>query len=158
MEVYERLNQILKEQKLTKRDFSNRLRSLEPKLKTTGEIPSENTIYSYLSGRITIPIELIPYIADVLNIIEQELFEESNYTKKKYIEYLLKNINRSDFEKIKDFINNQINPNFKKFECEANFETELEQIRELIQYAPNSFIVKLINRLGEFKKLNNLDF
>ena len=88
MEVYERLNQILREQKLTKRDFSNRLRSLEPKLKTTGEIPSENTIYSYLSGRITIPIELIPYIAEVLNIIEQELFDTAiNY--KKYTKFLI---------------------------------------------------------------------
>lgn len=128
MEVYERLNQILREQKLTKRDFSNRLRSLEPKLKTTGEIPSENTIYSYLSGRITIPIELIPYIAEVLNIIEQELFDTAiNY--KKYTKFLIKNIKKSDFEYVQNLINNQINNNLPQFDEQANLNENFKHCR-----------------------------
>jgi len=42
---------------------------------STGKAPSESTIYGYLNGRREIKIELIPYIAEVLNITEQELFE-----------------------------------------------------------------------------------
>lgn len=157
MEVYERLNQILREQSFTKRDFSNRLRSLEPKLKTTGEIPSENTIYSYLSGRITIPIELIPYIAEVLNIMEQELFDTSiNY--KKYAKFLIKNIKKSDFRYIQNLINNQIDNNLPQFDEQANLNENFKQIEELIKYAPNSFIKKVIDRLKDYKKLDNLDF
>ena len=126
--------------------WSHRLRSLEPKLKTTGEIPSENTIYSYLSGRITIPIELIPYIAEVLNIIEQELFDTAiNY--KKYTKFLIKNIKKSDFEYVQNLINNQINNNLPQFDEQANLNENFKQIEELIKYAPNSFIKKVIDRL-----------
>ncbi|WP_418179180.1 helix-turn-helix domain-containing protein [Aliarcobacter lanthieri] len=150
MEVYERLNQILKNEKLTKREFANRLRSLEPKLRTTGEIPSENTIYSYLSGRITIPIEIIPYIAEVLNIVEQELFDISiNY--KKYAKFLINNINKRDFIYIQNLINSHEN------DKTISFYNELEQINEFIQYAPNSFIKKVIKRLQDYKKLDTLD-
>ncbi|QKF58826.1 helix-turn-helix domain-containing protein [Aliarcobacter lanthieri] len=148
MEVWERLNNILKEQKLTKREFSQKLRDIEPKLKSTGEIPSENTIYSYLSGRITIPIELIPYIAETLNISEQELFDTSSYSKKRYINYLIKNIQKTDFEYIKNLIDK---PN-------TDINIHLKELKDLLNYAPNSFIKKLIERLKEYKKLDNLDF
>ena len=50
------------------------LRELEPKLKSTGEIPSEQTIYGYINGKGELKIELIPYIAEVLEVDEQELF------------------------------------------------------------------------------------
>ncbi|RBQ29655.1 helix-turn-helix domain-containing protein [Aliarcobacter vitoriensis] len=156
MEVYEKLNYILKEQKISKRNFSNKLRDLEPKLKTTGNIPSENTIYSYLSGRITIPIELIPYIADVLNITEQELFDTSNYSKKRYINYFVKNIqkvDKVDFEYFKNLIDNKINNNLKE---DSN--VDFYKLKELLKYAPTSFINKLIDRLEEFKTLDNIDF
>ncbi|WP_419678326.1 helix-turn-helix domain-containing protein [Aliarcobacter lanthieri] len=148
MEVWERLNNILKEQKLTKREFSQKLRDIEPKLKSTGEIPSENTIYSYLSGRITIPIELIPYIAETLNISEQELFDTSSYSKKRYLNYLIKNIQKTDFEYIKNLIDK---PN-------TDINIHLKELKDLLNYAPNSFIKKLIERLKEYKKLDNLDF
>ncbi|WP_151948362.1 hypothetical protein [Aliarcobacter butzleri] len=157
MEVYEKLNQILKEQKLTKRSFSNKLRSLEPKLKTTGEIPSENTIYSYLSGRITIPIELIPYIAEVLNIIEQELFD-TPINSKKHIQFLIKNIKKKDFEYIHNLINKQIMNNTLEVNEQLDFNENFEQIEKLLKYAPNNFIKKVIDKLEEYKKLDNLDF
>lgn len=157
MEVYERINQILKEQNLTKRDFSNRLRSLEPKLKTTGEIPSENTIYSYLSGRITIPIELIPYIAEVLNIIEQELFD-TTVSYKKYVRYIMKNVKNRDFEYLKNLINNQINSNLIQIEEEKSLNENLKQIEELIKYAPDIFLKRVIDRLKDYKNLEKLDF
>jgi len=52
MEVYEKINLLLKEYKISKKDFAIKLRAIEPKLKSTFEIPSEKTIYAYLNGRI----------------------------------------------------------------------------------------------------------
>ena len=74
MEVWEKINYIIDEKKILKRDFVKKLLELEPKLKTTGEIPSEQTIYRYLNGQREIKVELIPYIAEVLGVQEGELF------------------------------------------------------------------------------------
>lgn len=74
MEVWEKINYLLIEKEMSKKEFADSLISLEPKLKTTGEVPSLQTIYRYLSGRRELKIELIPYIAEVLNVTEQELF------------------------------------------------------------------------------------
>ncbi len=75
MDVIDKINFLLKERRLSKRDFAQRLIALQPKLKRTGEIPTESTIYGYLSGARELKIELIPYVAEVLNVKEQELFE-----------------------------------------------------------------------------------
>ncbi len=74
MEVYEKINYILQEKKIAKKDFVKNILSLEAKLKSTGEIPTEQTIYRYLNGQREIKLELIPYIAEVLGVNEQELF------------------------------------------------------------------------------------
>ena len=74
MEVYEKINYLIDEKKITKKEFVVKLLSLEPKLKATGEVPSEQTIYRYLNGKRELKIELIPYIAEVLEVDEQELF------------------------------------------------------------------------------------
>ncbi len=84
MEIFERINKLIKENNLTKREFAKRLRDLEPRLNSTGEIPSEKTIYKYLNGTISIKIELIPYIAEVLQITEQELFTNDEKSRKKF--------------------------------------------------------------------------
>ena len=57
MQVKDRINYLLNESNLSKRDFAQTLLKLEPKLNSTGKAPSESTIYGYL------------------NIKEQELFE-----------------------------------------------------------------------------------
>ena len=75
MQVRDKINYLLKELDLSKRDFAQSLLALEPKLHSTGKAPSESTIYGYLNGGREIKIELIPYIAEVLGIGEQELFE-----------------------------------------------------------------------------------
>jgi len=75
MTVKDKINYLLQEQNMSKRDFAKKLLAEEPKLLSTGKAPSESTIYGYLNGGREIKIELIPYIADVLNIKEQELFE-----------------------------------------------------------------------------------
>jgi len=74
MEVIDKINYLLKEKSLQKKEFTKMLQSLEPKLKSTGEIPSEQTIYGYLNGKRELKIELIPYIAEVLEVEEQEFF------------------------------------------------------------------------------------
>jgi hypothetical protein len=78
MEVFEVINNILNENNMTKREFAQKLIALEPKSNQTGEIISENIVYSHLSGHTAIKTYLIPYISDVLGIPEQFLFEENN--------------------------------------------------------------------------------
>lgn len=74
MEVYEKINYLINEKNMTKKEFVDKLINLEPKLRLSGETPSVQTIYRYLSGKRELKVELIPYIADVLGVTEQELF------------------------------------------------------------------------------------
>lgn len=74
MEIIDKINYLIKEKNLQKKDFVKLLQAAEPKLKSTGEIPSEQTIYGYLNGKRELKVELIPYIAEVLGVDEQELF------------------------------------------------------------------------------------
>ena len=75
MQVRDKINYMIEEKNMSKTDFAEKLLALEPKLNSTGKSPSLSTIYGYLNGRREIKIELISYIAEVLNIKEQELFE-----------------------------------------------------------------------------------
>lgn len=72
--IIDKINFLLLEKGITKKEFADRLRKLEPKLFATGESPSEQTIYRYLNGSRELKVELIPYIAEVLGVSEQELF------------------------------------------------------------------------------------
>jgi transcriptional regulator with XRE-family HTH domain len=74
LEVWEKINYLLLEKGLTKKEFATKLLALNPILKRTGEKPSIQTILGYLYGKREIKIELIPYIAEVLEVSEQELF------------------------------------------------------------------------------------
>lgn len=74
MNVADKINYLLEEKGISKREFAQKLLSLNPALDRTGKAPSESTIYGYLNGGREIKIELVPYIAETLNISEQELF------------------------------------------------------------------------------------
>jgi len=74
MDIVDKINYLLKEKNLQKKEFVKMLQSLEPKLKSTGEVPSEQTIYGYLNGKRELKVELIPYMAEVLEVEEQEFF------------------------------------------------------------------------------------
>lgn len=87
MQIVEKINFLLEEKAISKKDFAVKLRQLSPKLYATGETPSEQTIYRYLNGSRELKVELIPYIAEVLAVSEQELFSvdieyASSYNKK----------------------------------------------------------------------------
>ena len=86
MEVYEKINDIIKKKYMTKREFANILRSLEPRLRSTDQAPPvETTIYKYLNGQVSIPIEIITFIAEALDVTEQELFDDSLKVKIKFL-------------------------------------------------------------------------
>jgi len=74
MEIIDKINYLIKEKNLHKKEFASRLQALEPKLKSTGNVPNIQTIYGYLNGKRELKVELIPFIAEVLNVQEQELF------------------------------------------------------------------------------------
>ncbi len=75
MELFDKINYLIEEKGLNKKKFTDIFLSLEPRLRTTGNPPSKGSIYSYLSGKREIKVELIPYIAEALGVREQELFE-----------------------------------------------------------------------------------
>lgn len=88
MEVFEKINYLISEKNFSKKEFADKFLSLNPRLRTTGEAPSYSSIYGYLSGRREIKIELIPYIAEALDIKEQELFNfELEYSTNFNIKY-----------------------------------------------------------------------
>lgn len=146
MEIYEKINLYLKEKKLSKKEFTKRLLSLNVKLKNTGELPSENTIYAYLNGRIGIKIELIPYIAEVLQIPEQILFDDSSRTRKIYLKHILQDISSEEKELLKSKL------------CEKKTDIKIPKdrfhsIQDLLVYAPEIFLHQIETTLKEYKDL-----
>lgn len=96
VEVWEKINYLLTEKKMSKKEFSDKLVTLAPKLKRTDESPSSQTILGYLYGKREIKIELIPYIAEVLGVSEQDLFtfdleyaQNYNYRQSKEVREIL---------------------------------------------------------------------
>ena len=147
MEVYEKINLYLKTKELSKKEFSKRLLSMNVKLKNTGEIPSENTIYAYLNGRIGIKIELIPYIAEVLEIPEQLLFDDSSRTRKIYLKHILQNASSEEKEFIKSKVCSE--QASKIYIPKDRFHT----IQDLLVYAPEIFLENLESTLKNYKDL-----
>ncbi|OCL84797.1 transcriptional regulator [Arcobacter porcinus] len=133
MEVWEKINYLLDEKKMSKQEFATKLISLEPKLKRTSETPSIQTILGYLYGKREIKIELIPYISEVLNINEQELFNfDIEYATNYNVRYskdareildLLYYTPKPAIEKIIDYLKEYKNiyeKDIKKFENNTN--------------------------------------
>ena len=150
MDVYVKLNELIKSKNITKRQFSNLLRDLEPKLKSTGETPSEKTIYKYLSGDINIPIELIPYIAETLDILEQELFGLAPSSKRKLLKFVSQNLNATQLDYAK------LEKNKENLFGYENFQ-ETEKVVSLLKFAPSSLIKRIILKLEEIKKISLSD-
>jgi len=110
VEVYEKINYLITEKKITKQDFIKKLIELEPRLKRTGEVPSPSTINGYLYGKREIKIELIPYIAEVLGVSEQELFSfdleyscNNNYRQSKEVREIVHNLQYAPNTVIQNF-------------------------------------------------------
>lgn len=102
MKVVQRINEILKQKQISKRELAKRLIELDMKASKTGEHPTESSIYAYLNGNIELKADMIPYIAEALGICEQELFSQNDNTSKK----ILKKIygDKMPYEKYNDII------------------------------------------------------
>ena len=81
MEIYEKINELIRKKGITKREFINRFLALSPVLQKTGEVPKERAVYGWLSGRTSMEIDMLPYIADALGVDENTLLgkNEKNY-------------------------------------------------------------------------------
>ncbi len=158
MDMYEKINHFINKKNLTKREFSKKLRDLEPKLKSTGEIPTEKTIYKYLDGSISLKIELIPYIAEVLQITEQELFTNDKQSRKKFFYNILKTANDEEIEIIKNKFNLSTGNSSLVKEPNSPYNktnTLHDELIALLPYAPNPLIKNIIEKLKEIKELND---
>ena len=141
MEVYEQINLILEEKGTSKREFARRLIDLEPKSKRTGETMSEKAVYAYLSGKSVINADLIPYIADALQISEQSLFVENAKERARLIRYLLASASDIEIKMIGKFYLGTLKP-----ESYGN-------IIELLPYASPSILDKIERSLLEMKSI-----
>lgn len=90
---------------------------------------------------------MIPYIAEVLEIPEQLLFDDSSRARKIYLKYIFQNINSEE----KEFIKSKI--------CEEQVtkttipKERLHKIQDLLLYAPDIFLDNLENTLKNYKEL-----
>lgn len=168
LEIYELINQKIKEKGMSKREFANRVLALEPKLKNTGEIPTEKTIYAYLNGTANLKLELISFIAEALDVSEQEFFDDSQKARVKYLKHILKNPSKKEIElikyqlgvneiKIKNFIISDINSGNITINSDY-INNDFKEAVELLQYASIPFLKNLIIKLKEFKNLSTSQF
>lgn len=138
---------MIREKKLNKKEFALKLIELEPKLKSTGEIPTIKAIYGYLSGTNAIKIELIPYIAEVLEIPEQILFDDSSRARKIYLKHILNSITAEEKQLLQSAL------------CEKNPlanstpKDRYYKIQDLLIYAPEMFLHELESTLTQYKDL-----
>lgn len=89
MNIHENINQLIKQKGMNKKEFAIKLINLKPTINRVGEIPSISAIYTYINGSASIKAELIPYIAEVLEVTEQELFDTSNKTRLKCLKFII---------------------------------------------------------------------
>jgi transcriptional regulator with XRE-family HTH domain len=157
MEVFENITNILKEKQMTKREFAKRLRDLEPKLHSTGETPSEKTIYKYLDGTISIKIELVPYIAEALQITEQELFTNDKKSRKRFFQNITKTANNEEIKILKNKFNLKYSDaaTVKEPSNSYNDTTSVEnELTQLLHYAPKPLLQNFVLKLKEIKEFN----
>jgi len=144
---------------MTKKEFALKLIELKPTVSRIGEVPSISAIYSYLNGRINIPVELISFVAEILNVTEQELFDTTPKTRKKCFKYFLQNASKDELEYFNTFIHSQIKNNIdinyeKIITNTKTTDEKIEKFIKLLKYAPSNFIDKILKKLKEYEKLD----
>lgn len=157
--INENIVLIIKNKGITRKEFANRLINLKPNVNRISETPTLSTIYGYLNGRINIPVDLVPYIAEALDVTEQELFDSSVKTKKRCFKYFIKNASNDELEYFRSFIESQIKNSMgiNYLNTIMNTFTTDEKVLKFIQllpYAPSNFIDKVLKKLKEYEKLD----
>lgn len=145
------INKILEKKGLTRKYFVTQLLLLNPILKTTGEAPSSSTIYGYLSGNREVKIELLPYIAEVLDISIAELFEEEDKKSRlKTLKNILKSPSIEEQNILESYFKFEEKLHSEKMQSEANYHL-YNYIYELLPYSSEKFLYSLIDVLESFK-------
>jgi len=163
LKIYENITNIIISKGLTRKKFAQNLINLQPNVNRISETPTLSTIYGYLNGRINIPIDLVPFIAEALDVSEQELFDTSSKARKKCFKYFLQEASKDELEYFYGFINSQIknNVNVNYGKIIMNSETtdeKLERFSELLKYAPADFMDKVLAKLEQYKKIDDDGF
>ncbi len=141
MEIYEKISHYIELNKLSKKEFAQKLVALEPKSTKTGEIISEKIVYSYLSGHTAIKAYLIPYISDVLGVPEQFFFEESEKSRIRMIKHISQNLSTNEEVYLKTILNKDKNVNTQN------------EIINLIKYAPEPMLSKIKKSLEDIRDI-----
>lgn len=149
MELNEAVSMQLKQRKISKRDFAKKLIQREIRSKRTGEVLSEKIVYSYLDETTAMRAELIPHIAQILEITEQELFDDSEAKRVKQLRHILKN--PTELEKKTAMLL------LKELDGGVDYgfptDYQLRLIAELLPYAPTITIDKILKVLAKYKEL-----
>ncbi len=173
MQVYEHINLYLKRRNMSKAEFYDKLVQLEPTLTNTGEVPTINSIYAYLNGRIGIDVELLPYIARVLEIPEQLLFADTPSARLAYIRHLAETMTEEErqlLSKVAEpkpmvlgatamsgmfYDTKRIAKIFDKKPDNTHSETDrkIQRIHGLLPHAPDKYLTHIETQLLDYKGL-----
>ncbi len=126
--IVENVLAILEKRNISKKEFAIKLINLEPKVGMKAEPPSTRTIYLYLQGKREIKADIIPYIAEVLDVKEQDLFSYG-------------------YEKA-NIVSDHKEPYGKKHSTLEN------EAIELFPYIPQVMLESFIKKAKEFKQLS----
>ncbi|RLA75714.1 MAG: hypothetical protein DRG11_00505 [Epsilonproteobacteria bacterium] len=136
-------------------------------------MPTINSIYAYLNGRIGIDVELLPYIARVLDIPEQLLFADTPSARLAYIRHLAQTMTdeeRQLMSKIAepppevfgivdmgDAYHNamRIAKIFDKKPDNTHGDTDskIQRIHGLLPHAPDKYLTHIETQLLDYKQL-----
>jgi len=162
LSLHENIDRLIKLRGMNRKEFAMKLIDLKPTLNRMGEVPSLSAIYTYINGTASIKAELIPYIADVLEVTEQQLFNNSKKTRIKYLKYILEQPTEDEILFIKNkLLINEINIqnsilakiNHGDINIgDQSLKYELKEVIQLLKYAPIPFLAKLTKKLKRIKK------
>ncbi len=161
MEIYEKINQILKEKKLTKKEFAAKLLAINPRVNRIGEAPSVSSIYAYLNGTSSIKADFIPFIAEALNIAEQELFQDNSSSRIRYLKYILKDLSKNELELIKNKLENlchlekAITKQVEKIYLYKTNKDKIDELISLLPYIPDALYDNVIKKIKEIKEFTD---
>lgn len=150
MNITEKINNIIDEKGLTRKYFVNQLILLNPILKSTGETPSSSTIYGYLNGNREVKIELLPYIAKVLNVSIADIFDETEKNRIKILQNILKSPTLEEKKLLENYFKFEEKINHYKLQNEANYNL-YKYIFDILPFASEKFLYTLIDVLESFK-------
>ncbi len=136
-------------------------------------MPTINSIYAYLNGRIGIDVELLPYIARVLDIPEQLLFADTPSARLAYIRHLAQTMTDEERQLMSQIAQPQpmvlgatamsgmfhdtmrIAKIFDKklFDTHSSTDSKIQRIHSLLPHAPDKYLTHIETQLLDYKQL-----